>query len=127
MFEKWRESCEVTSEWAKENIAAIFKKWRKEVLWNHRPVSLTYVPGEIMEQTILEDTLWHIKDKELFWGSLHGFTKGKLCLTNLVTFYSGVMATVNMERPTNIFCLEFCNAFNTAMFFSWLEAMPLIP
>lgn len=38
---------------------------RKEDLWNHRSVSLTLVSGKIMEKTLLEYTLGHMKDKEV--------------------------------------------------------------
>jgi len=89
IFERpWR-TREVPEDWRKANVIPIFKKDKKEDPGNYRLVSLTSLPGKMMEQLILEVINKQVEEKKVI-SSQHGFTKGKSCLTNLTAFYDGM-------------------------------------
>ncbi|KFU99853.1 RNA-directed DNA polymerase from mobile element jockey, partial [Tauraco erythrolophus] len=56
---------EVPEDWRKANVTLVFKKGKKEDPGNYRPVSLTSIPGKIMERLILGAVSRHIKDKRV--------------------------------------------------------------
>jgi len=57
--------------------------------------------------------LRHMDNKEVTGDSQLCFTKGKLCLTSLVSFSDGATAFVDKAWATDIVYLDLCKAFDT--------------
>jgi len=76
IFERsWRTE-EVPENWRKASVTLVFRKGRKDDPGNYRLVSLTFIPGKVMEQLIQEVIIKQVEEKKVIGSSQHGFTKG---------------------------------------------------
>jgi len=89
-FERSWRTGEVPEDWRKASVTPIFKKGKKEDPGNYSPVSLTFIPGKVMEQLILDVIFKQEEEEKVIGSSQPGFTKGKSCLTKLIDFYDGL-------------------------------------
>ena len=94
-------------------MTPIYKKGQKDDPGNYRPVSLTSVPGKLMEQLILSTITQHVRDTQMIRPSQHGFMKGRSCLTNLISFYDRVTCLLDEGKAVDVVCLDFSKAFDT--------------
>jgi len=86
---------EVPGDWNFASVTPIYKKGWREDPGNYRLVSLTLVPGKIMERFILSALTRHVKDNQGIRPSQHGFMKCRSCLANLISFYKQVTRLVD--------------------------------
>ncbi|CAM4672926.1 unnamed protein product [Lepidochelys kempii] len=112
IFENSWRTGEVPDDWKKANVVPIFKKGKKEDPGNYRLVSLTSVPGKIMEQVLKESILKHLHERKVIRNIQHGFTKGRSCLTNLIAFYDEITGSVDEGKAVDVLFLDFSKAFD---------------
>ncbi|KAJ7404471.1 RNA-directed DNA polymerase from mobile element jockey-like protein [Willisornis vidua] len=93
-------------------VTPILKKG-KEDLGNYQTVRLTFLPGKVVEQIILEAITKHVEEKKITGCSQYRVFKGKSCLTNLIAFYDGMAGWVTRDRAVNVVYLDFNKAFYT--------------
>jgi len=113
IFERSWRTGEVPEDWRKAHVTPVFKKGKQEDPGNFRQVSITSIPGKVVEQLILDVTSKQVEEKKVVRSSQHGFTKGKSCLTNLIAFYDGVTGWVDEGRAVDVVYLDFSKAFDT--------------
>ncbi|KFP26779.1 hypothetical protein N325_03884, partial [Colius striatus] len=56
---------EVPSNWKSDSVKPVYKKGQKDDPGNYKPVSLTSVPGKLMEQIILSSSIQHMQDNQV--------------------------------------------------------------
>ncbi|CAM4650296.1 unnamed protein product [Lepidochelys olivacea] len=94
------------------NVTPIFKKGSRGDPGNYRLVSLTSVPGKLVETIVKNKIGKHIDEHHLLGKSQHGFCKGTSCLTNLLEFFEGVNKHVDKGDPVDIVYLDFQQAID---------------
>ena len=73
IFEKSVKECKILDIWKSAYVTAIHKSGPKYKPENYRPISVTSVPGKILERLIRDELVSHMKANNLFSCSQHGF------------------------------------------------------
>ena len=104
---------DVLTDWRLANVMPIFIKGWKDDPGSYRPISLTSVPGKVVEQIISGAIMDQLKVNQEIRASQHGLTNGRSYLTNLISFYDKVTHLVDEGKVIGVVYLDFSKAFDT--------------
>ena len=97
--------------WKKANVTAIFKKGDRKRSENCRSISLTSVPGKILEKIVRNAIVEPMTSNNLFTNAPHGFIAGKSCVTQLLEFMEDIIEAIDDGKEVDVTYLDFCKAF----------------
>ena len=112
LFDKTLESGSIPNAWKKAEVKPIFKKGSKLQAGNYRPVSLTSVVCKIFEHFIRDGLTKHMVDNKLLSDQQYGFTKGRSCVTQLLTTINDWIEFQKEGHPTDVIYLDLQKAFD---------------
>ena len=102
----------VPEKWKEANITPIFKKGSRVKKCNYRGISLTSVPGKIMEKLVKKVMLTHLTKYSLINEQQHGFVRLKSCVTNLLECLDIITQAINQGALVDLIFLDFAKAFD---------------
>lgn len=102
----------VPLDWRSANVAPIHKKGLVTDRSNFRPISLTSVPGKLLESIIKDRVVAFLDKHKLINESQHGFRAGRSTVTNLLEFYHQILQSLDNSGAVDIVFLDFKKAFD---------------
>ena len=108
------ENSQIPKIWKHGNVTAIFKneKTTTTKAENYRPISLTSVPGKLLERLSRDEIVKHMKVNNLFSAAQHGFVTGKSCSTQLLELMEELTEALDSNEDVDIIYLDFAKAFD---------------
>ena len=112
LFEHSLARSEVPLDMRSADVCPIHKKGPEDQASNFRPISLTSVPGKVLESFVKDAVVAHLEQNDLLLGSQHGFRAGRSCLTSLLDFYHNIFGAYDQSGRVDVIFLDFRKAFD---------------
>ena len=111
----WRKSLdtsEIPDIMKLQTIIPLFKKGRKCLAENYRPVSLTSHLIKLFGRVLRKKMIKHIEDNQLLSDNQHAFRVGRSCLTQLLHHIDEVLQSLENRMNVDVVYLDFAKAFD---------------
>ena len=103
---------EVPTDWRLANVIPIFKKGKKYLASNYRPVSLTCICYKLLKHIVVSNILKHLDLHNILVDCQHGFRAKRSCETQLLTLSHELLSNLHSSIQTDLIILDFSKAFD---------------
>jgi len=76
-------------------VTPIHKNGNKNDPANYRPISLTGQLCKVLESLMRDQIVRRLENNQLIGETQHGFSKGRSCLTNILSFLDEVTSSID--------------------------------
>lgn len=112
VFNRSLATAEVPLDMRSADVSPIHKKGPLTETGNFRPISLTSIPGKLLESIVKDRIVEHLDRHRLIRNSQHGFRRGRSTVTNLLEFYHSMFETLDQTGAVDVLYLDFRKAFD---------------
>ncbi len=112
IFKKSLQEGSLPHQWKEANVKAIFKKGKRSICSNYRPVSLTSIICKIFESLIRDRLTVFLEHHSILSKHQHGFRSGHSCLTQLLEIMNDFSDYYEEDIPYDCIYLDFSKAFD---------------
>lgn len=102
----------IPHDWRTANVVPIFKKGRRDLSQNYRPISLTSIVSKIIEHIIVSSMWRHIDNYDLVTKHQHGFRKRFSTTTQLLDVIYHTSKAMANRRAYHLISFDFAKAFD---------------
>ena len=102
----------VPKDWRHANVSPVYKKGKKILAVNYRPISLTCVCCKVFEHIVASALMSHAQRHNLLHSLQHGFRSKLSCEMQLVEFVRDLAENMYAGHQTDVLVMDFCKAFD---------------
>ena len=94
-------------------ITPLYKKDKKCLASNYRPIGLTSIICKIMKSIKKDDSMSYACNNSIITSLEHGFLPGRSCQPNLLIMLNCLTEAIDREMITDVIYLDFPKAFDS--------------
>ena len=102
MFQNCIDTRTFPDTWKKSNTVPVHKKEDKQIVDNHRPVSLLPILGKNFERVIFNSILEYLEENDLLCPNWSGFRPSDSCEYQLLSILHKIYKPFNFNAPKDV-------------------------
>ena len=113
LFQKSLDDSALPKQWLQAIVTVIFKKGKKSLAGNYRPVSLTCILCKSLEKIIRDHIVLHMRKNNLFSKNQYGFISGRSVELQLLYVLEKWTEAIDNGHVVDCIYTDFMKAFDT--------------